>query len=338
MDLAALYSSRAGLEPDAPTFAGRRDTLTDIFRRLANPVAMPSVAVLGPRRYGKTSLLKQILSATVRKQFRDEAVDWDVAYIDLSSSPWRGFDAFRRRFLRILVEARRFAMFEPNPEDCIEDVVSGLLKASRKPLVVILDEFDCIAPELGKAEQAELRGAIVNVPRFAMIVGVAREPTALLEHIGDVASDLAPVLAIALPRLAGLTEAEARDLIRTGRVLAGLPQDIAAETALLQWAGRHPLLLQAACYAWYGTVGGSCWRDLSKKQVKSVQEKVFEEVGSQIPFVIRGLGSQARLLVSEQLQELTEPAKHASQQDIADLGLVSRALIRFGGAKGSVWS
>jgi hypothetical protein len=140
IDLATLYSSRAGLEPGAPTFAGRRETLTDLFRRLSNPTAMPSVAVVGPRRCGKTSLLKQILSPNVRQRFRGDAGCWDVAYIDLSSSPWRGFDFFRRRFLRLMAEARGIDGFEPDAEDCIEDVVSSLLRGSSKPLVAILDE------------------------------------------------------------------------------------------------------------------------------------------------------------------------------------------------------
>jgi len=65
MDIATVYSSRAGLEPGSPVFVGRTETLRDVFLRLSSP-EMPGIAIVGPRRAGKTSLLRQLLSSSFR--------------------------------------------------------------------------------------------------------------------------------------------------------------------------------------------------------------------------------------------------------------------------------
>jgi hypothetical protein len=84
MEIAALYGNRVELEPGAPTFVGREDTLRDLFRRMAAPMNIATVAIAGPRRCGKTSLLKQTLLPAVHDRFIEGGRAWDVVYIDLS--------------------------------------------------------------------------------------------------------------------------------------------------------------------------------------------------------------------------------------------------------------
>jgi len=330
IDIAALYSSRVGLEPGAPTFVGREATMRDLFRRLSNPAGIASVAILGPRRCGKTSLLKQLLLPAVRQRFNEEADRWDVAYLDLSSRPWRDFDSFRQLLLRSLAQCRGKEL-RPNPVESLEDVVRALVEGSTKPLIAILDEFDYIAAELRKDEQAELRGALGNVPQFAIVIGVTREPGNALEYIGDTVSDLAPVISLAFPTLGTLSEAEARQLVKVGRSAALLPEDPQTANALLDWAGRHPLLLHAACYAWYSIVNTKSWEELSEDQIQTAQKHVFQEVISQLPFVIRSLSPQARAFLTE--EPGSEGLKKAAQQEIYELDLKSQALEKFTGVQ-----
>lgn len=321
MEIAAHYSNRAGLEPGAPSFVGREDTLRDLFRRMAGPMNVATVAVTGPRRCGKTSLLKQTLLPVIRDRFVEGGRGWDVVYIDLSSRPWRGFDAFRQMLLQHLAVVRDVASFDQEPENYLEDAVHKLVRGSSRPLIALLDEFDAIAAELGKAEQGELRGALVNVPEFGAVLGVARPPGELLEYIGDVVSDLAPIIAIAHPPLRALTVPEARKLARIGRTQASLPEDELAEDALQEWAGRHPLLLQAACYAWYDSVGEKSWQNLTKSELRAAEGRVGEEVRSQLPFVLRALSPHARMVMDGRSLELIEAVRKRAQVEIQELDL-----------------
>lgn len=335
MEIAALYGNRAGLEPGAPTFVGREDTLRDLFRRMAAPMNVATVAITGPRRCGKTSLLKQTQLPDVRDRFVEGGGAWDVAYIDLSSHPWQGFDAFRRMLLHRLAAARGVADLDPKSENYLEDAVRKLVQGSSRPLVALLDEFNAIAAELGKDEQGELRGALGNVPEFGAVLGVARSPEELLEYIGDVVSDLAPIISIAHPPLRALTIPEARKLVRIGRTHASLSEDGLAEAALLQWVGRHPLLLQTACYAWYSSVGGKSWQNLTESELRAAESRVEEEVRSQLPFVRRALSPHARMVMNGRSLELTEEAKKRAQAEIQELDL-AQFIIESGEGKSTV--
>lgn len=294
-----------------------------------------TVAVTGPRRCGKTSLLKQTLLPVVRDRFVEGGMVWDVIYIDLSSRPWRGFDAFRRTLLQHLAAVRGVSSFDQESENYLEDAIRKLVRGTSRPLIALLDEFDAIAAELGKTEQGELRGALGNVPEFGAVLGVAKPPGELLEYIGDVVSDLAPIIAIAYPPLRALTVPEARELVRIGRTHASLPEDGLAEDALLQWAGRHPLLLQAACYAWYDSVGEKSWQDLTELELRAAEDRVGEEVRSQLPFVRRALSPHARMVMDGHSTELTEAARKRALEEIHELDL-ARFIIERGEDKSPV--
>lgn len=147
-------------------------------------------------------------------------------------------------------------MREPDRDACLVDEVAEAVAWARRPLVVLLDEFDSIAAELRDLDQGEIRGALVNVPQFTIVVGMARQPGNSLEFVGDVVSDLAPVLAVAHPLLGELNPDEAARLVRLGRELASLEADPESERLVLETVGsRHPWLLHAACFAWYAEVG-----------------------------------------------------------------------------------
>jgi hypothetical protein len=209
-----------------------------------------------------------------------------------------------------------------NADDSLEDIVRWLISKANRPLVAVIDEFDVVGPELRKTEQAELRGAITNVPQFAIVAATARQPGAVLEHIGDVVSDLAPVVSIAFPQLGSLRESEGRELIRVGRVASGLAADEDAESELIAWVGLHPLLLHCACYAWYQAVGSTRMAELTAQVMRATKERVFEEVRSQLPFVVRPLSAEARSVLlgtggSDMLPGMVERA----EKELALLGI-----------------
>lgn len=301
-NIASLYSSRGGLEPGSPVFVGRHDILRDIFMRLSGPSKnLPGVAVVGPHRIGKTSLLKQLLDPQLRARHLQHATDWHVAYLNTSARPWTGLDAFRQAALREL--GYPSTNQKSHPTDCFTDAMRRVLRENGgKTTVLILDEFNCIASQLGKDEQAELRSAIDDISQFSFVLGVSHNPDDILEHLDyDVASELAPVINIALPALERLSDDEARQLIGVGRHVHGLATDSRAEGWLVEQVGTHPLLLHSACFAWYREVGVRTFGELSRSERTRAKDVINREVGLQWGYVSRSLSGTVRALMYGEL-------------------------------------
>jgi len=212
-----------------------------------------------------------------------------VGYLDVSSRRWTGFDALRGRIVAELNRATGGRVPAQGAScQCLIDEVEAAVERVGRPVVLVLDEFDVVAPELRDADQGELRGAVVNVAQFSLIVGMACPPVRSLEYVGDVVSDLSPILAVAQPVLGDLGAEEAIALVRAGRQHVGLDPDPEGERAVIGWTGSlHPLLLHAACFGWYATVDRRVCGDLRSEERARAEERVGEEIRSQRAYLER---------------------------------------------------
>jgi hypothetical protein len=283
---------------------------------------LPGVAVVGPHRIGKTSLLKQLMDPGVRARYVEQPGTWHIAYLDASRRPWRGFGDFRSIALEALgLSAEQQAS---HLHDCFSDAVQRIIsQLGSKTTILLIDEFNYIAAELGKDEQAELRSAIDNIPSFSLVLGVSQNPDEILEHIPyDTASELAPVINLALPTLARLTESEGRQLVKIGREQAGLKSDSEAENWLLECVGTHPLLLHAACFAWYRVVGTKAFSELSPTERNRAQDNVRTEVEFQWHHVVRSLSGAARNLVLGCIPPANTGERLRAERELEKFGLM----------------
>jgi hypothetical protein len=163
--------------------------------------------------------------------------------------------------------------------------------------LLLLDEFNSVAAELGGNDQAALRAALAGqeTGRFSMIIAVSHSPEEMLEFIpNDIGSQLAGVINVALPPLGGLAPAEAAELARAGRTIHNLEPDTDAERWLTGRVGTHPLLLQAACYAWYATVQEKTLGELTVQEIVDAEEAVRQAARMQWNHVAPTLGGDAR--------------------------------------------
>jgi len=155
-NLVGIYSSRRGLAPGSPVFVGRDETLRDIFMRLGGDNSLPGIAVVGPHRIGKTTLLKQLLASSVRSRYLEQPDGWQVAYLDVSQRHWTDFGSLRAAaFTSLGIPAEDQAA---HPDSSFTDAIRRISRErGSRTTVLILDEFNYIAADLGKDEQAELR-------------------------------------------------------------------------------------------------------------------------------------------------------------------------------------
>lgn len=290
MTLERRYTSRGGLQPDDPTFVGRRDVLDDLLHRMNGASRVNSVVVLGPKRSGKTSLLRQLTSPRVRAEYGPEVAAWRVGFVDLSNRP-RDFDALRRRLVEAAAQAlqRRLDPDLLTRVDYLEGQLEHLLDGATAPLILLVDEFDAAAPDLRRDDLGELRAAACNLPAFAFAFTAERDPSQSIEDTKDKMSDLLAVLHCVPARLGALAEGEARALVQLGRTSYGLAPDPAAEAHVVELVGRHPLLLQAACFEWYSVAKTRSLAELDAAEVQRADEQIARAYADQCGHVVSAL-------------------------------------------------
>lgn len=152
------------LPPDRVT--GRDDLARDLAGRLTEHRL---TAVLGPRRYGKTSLLQRVTSDLAQvgpetvwidlyelNSIADLAGAVDVAMSKTTGNVRRALDAisatlsFRLGFLGI--ELTKSARDRPDPVLAVRSLIRMLVEAAeRQPLILVFDEFSGIADVKGAA-------------------------------------------------------------------------------------------------------------------------------------------------------------------------------------------
>lgn len=323
-DIARVYATRGALVAGSEVFVGRTRTAADIVRRLANPrTNLIGVALVGPRRTGKSSLLQQLTHMPFRAQFADGAEDWVVAHLEMAAERWTGIARFRRRVAEVLARGVGLSVDEVWKEDhALDQSVEEILRrVPGRTVLLLLDQFQAVAAELDREDQTAFRAALEGerMGRFSIIMAVERSPDELLEFVPNVVkSQLAGVVNVAVPPLGGLTEREARRLVGVGRTLHGLEPDPDAEEWLMDRVGRHPALLHAACYAWYAVAAERRWAELSFAERQDADAAIRTEVAPQWAQLLPALPSDLRAHLRH---PSPEPLAPRLTQHLTELGV-----------------
>lgn len=246
-------------------FFGRNQELKRIFG-LWRGLPLQNVAVIGPHRAGKTSLLRYLASITTADQAHlrpGQRTDWlpqPVRYrwvfVDFQDA--RMGD--RERLLRYLLNSLAL----PVPAQCtlnsFLDVVSQHLDS---PAIILMDEIGAglASPELDQQFWWSLRslGSNYTQGRLGFVLTAPLPPARLANEHGKPS----PFFNIFghMVSLGPLTEPEARELI------ASSPRPFAPAEAdwILSSSGRWPALLQILCDTYLAALEagstGATWRE-----------------------------------------------------------------------------
>ncbi len=264
-----------GAIEDPRYFVGRRAELARIFNLCASlPRQAQHVNVTGPRRIGKSSLLKQVqalaparLPAAVR-----------VVYLDGQryTTPAAFFQALGRAL-----------DLEDNPE---AQAIGFLLEARRRDgqgVVLLLDELEALLKHrFPDAFFDRLRSWASN--NLVALVVATRKPVAELVRVQGLTSPFFNLFGDLL-ELGPLSEAEAEELLaRAAQV--GRPFTTEEKTRIKAWArqgrGYHPAKLQlmAREVFWARAQGRVDWRAVEAR----VARVWVETIHPQLPWWKRG--------------------------------------------------
>ncbi|NKB72763.1 MAG: AAA domain-containing protein [Candidatus Latescibacteria bacterium] len=240
-------------------FFGRQSHIERIMGRLDSPTPQ-SVALVGERRTGKSSLLWHLGQEEIYSRYLQQAPDYVFCYLDFQRQQQLDQQGFCRVFGEELNEAAggRFTVPKLTDFPALEGAVQQLQRQGLR-IVCLCDEFETVTrnPLFGPEFYGLLR-SLANAFPIAFITASNRDLQELC-HKSEVAES--PFFNIfSQVHLGPLTPTEARLLVAQPSRAAGLPLEEHFD-ALCQWGGHLPFFLQIACSAVFETCteGGGQW-------------------------------------------------------------------------------
>lgn len=294
--------------PLAPAeVSGRDDVAQDLAQRL---VDRRLTALLGPRRYGKTSLLKRVTADLAEvgpdtvwidlyecTSMADLAAAFDRGLAGVTGPVRRALDSIAGtlsiRLGFVGVELSRTRRDRPDPVLVLRSLLQVLVEAAqRQPLVLVLDEFSGIAEVDGAA--GLLRTELQHHYRDLGIVFAGSQPSTMRALFTDQAQ---PFFAQAdLLELGPLTDRAVVDIVaggfdRTGRDAGATPGRV---TALAE--GHPQRAMQLADAVWQRTEpGGSADAETWEAALAATRASV--DIGSERLYELLPSGHQRVLRV-----------------------------------------
>lgn len=240
-----LYATGRPLGPGSPLFVGRDDLFEFVEEKLKGGHI---ILLVGERRMGKTSLLRQLPS-----RLGDVST---VAYLDCQGLALEGGLAGWLADAALEISRSVGQLHSPSPSDLsaqpgpafeayLRRVVDGLPEGRR--LLLLLDEFEEIE---ACVRAGDLPTAIFRYLRHLMQFGEAAFLLAGTQRLEKLSSEhWAPLLNIGVYREIGPLDEEAARQLIVEPVQGKLLFDDLAVDKLLRLTGRNPYFLQLLCHS-----------------------------------------------------------------------------------------
>ncbi|MCS7079473.1 MAG: protein kinase [Chloracidobacterium sp.] len=262
------YLNRVAIR-DPAQFYGRRREVARIFSRLG--AGRPqSIAVVGDRRIGKSSLLNYLCAPSVRERYLSRPEEYVFVFFDLQQRRRITLDDFLDAWL---VEIERSAALPPSGKCGFDGIHAALdtLRATHRKLIAVFDEFDILTSNRAfSADFFAFLRALANNYEVAYVTSSGRDLQELChaEQIAD-----SPFFNIFTNiYLRAFPDDEATELIVQPSEAAGIPLAPYADE-IRRLSGNFPFYLQIACSIYFEQLQESGRLDLA-----AVEEAFDDEV------------------------------------------------------------
>jgi penicillin-binding protein 1A len=287
-------------------FVGRGDILTEILRLLADGETA-GVLLVGPRRIGKTSLLRNL----ARRLETDDG--FLPVYLDPGSAgPGPAPAVLRRLFRRLARELGMpdLAETNPDPDGFPAELGRRISFRAESPAstgrpILLLDEP---APGDGRdgaraareIHRGFLRFLRAAGPRIAAVVAAGNRADDL-ENLGNDLPERFPAV-----RIGCLTAPETERLVRGSEGKTGLVWTDAGIAAILDQTGGHPYFVHLLCRAVRegnraratDDPAPAATTEIAAEDIRSALPRTFSEVDPALNALWRGLGPAERAVAA----------------------------------------
>ncbi len=262
------YLNRVAIR-DPAQFYGRRREVARIFSRLG--AGRPqSIAIVGDRRIGKSSLLNYLCAPVVREQYLPRPEEYVFVFFDLQQ--WRRItlDDFLDAWL---AEIERNAALPPSHKRSFDGVQAALdaLRTTHRKLIAVFDEFDILTSNRAfSADFFAFLRSLANNYEVAYVTSSGRDLQELC-HADQIADS--PFFNIFTNiYLRAFPDEEATDLIVRPSEAAGIPLAPYADD-IRQLSGNFPFYLQIACSIYFEQL-----QEHGRLDLRAVEEAFDDEV------------------------------------------------------------
>jgi len=251
-------------------FYGRRREVAKIFARIGAPRPQ-SVAIVGERRIGKSSLLNYLCHAEIRRHHLENPEAYTFVLIDLQEQREIGIRAFFENLFGGIEQALGRTRPPDLPAD-YEGARRALLRLQEegRKIILLFDEFDAITrnPNFPEEFFAFLR-AVANKYDVAYVTTSGRDLQQLC-HADRIADS--PFFNIFSNLfLTRFEPEEALALIRQPSEAAGVPLAPYA-TDIVDLGGLFPFFLQMACAAFFEHLAEKTHLDIGRVRASFQEE------------------------------------------------------------------
>ena len=297
------YVAGTPLEPGSAIFVGREDIIQQVRDHLIRPAQRTILILIGERRSGKTSALKQL-------EQRLEA-DLTPLYIDMqgltaSDLPgflwwlaWRIKESLAKRGVEI--EVPEPAAFAEGPADYLFE--SQFLPAVREKLrggrlLLMLDEFEVLAQRVmdGTFDTRAfdyLRHLMQHSEGLEFLFAGTHVLRQFAANYVTFLFNIGLFLEVDF-----LSEEAARELITKPVSAAGVTYTPEAVEALLEQAGAHAYFTQLFCFQLVERLNRTGKREITTEDVLGEREPVIQAAGAHLDHLWSQLENRDRLLLS----------------------------------------
>lgn len=264
------YLNRVAIR-DPRHFVGRRREIAKVFSRIG--ASRPqSIAIVGDRRIGKSSLLNQIFHPDARATHLERPGDYVFLYVDLQQ---RRHIAPGDLFVDIFGQLAE-SLGEESISGLVADFdgmrkVLGRLRQLGRKLIILFDEFDAVTTNtrFDLDFYSFLRAAANNYD-VAYVTSSARDLQELC-HTAQIADS--PFFNIFTNvYLRTLAPAEVRQLVVEPSAAAGVALEPYFDD-IVDLAGAFPFFLQIACSSYFEALG----EDVPDERIRNVASELFLE-------------------------------------------------------------
>ena len=272
-------------------FFGRDRELQQILSMLAGGISQP-ILIRGPRRIGKTSLLKHIewlwtnpdelrkyrLGSEQIAQIRTIR----PVFVDLQCLSGTGADASTQFFHMLLQDSYRvlehgesvpFSDQTLDPTRAYQRAIDAILSTCERSLLVIIDEWDALSSVQLSNLGANLRSVLVNESRVRWLISSTWIVRDEMQYTGSPLHNMCAILEIA-----DLTRENALAMLTEPSASVGLRWNADAAILAAEWTGQQPYLI--------GILGGSVVELLNEERGSAVVD--IELVQNVIGRMVRG--------------------------------------------------